>query len=141
MKRKLSRLNDQQIELSPSSQLLEIRSNKNIFDEKMPLDNDIQQKSSLLNKGQKNNIYNNKIVHTIKESESEYKNEFNKQENEENDIKEENKDTARKKEKKGEKNTNLTQPKEKENNIKVKVKKFNQKLWIYANKNIKLEEK
>ena len=141
--RKLSRLNDQKIELSPSSQLLEIKSNKNIFDEKMPLDNDIQQKSSLLNKPQKNNIYNNKIVHPIRESESEYRNEFNKQErdNEESDIKEENKEKTIKKEKKDEKNTNLIQPKEKENNTKDKKENKNVKKVENINLNNNINEK
>ena len=119
--RKLSRLNEQKIELSPRSQLLEIKSNKNIFDEKNSLDNDIQQKSSLLNKPQKNNIYNNKIIHAIRESESEYKNDFNKQEKDikDNDIKEETKEITIKK---NENSTNLIQTKEKEKENK-KVKK------------------
>ena len=131
--RKLSRLNEQKIELSPRSQLLEIKSNKNIFDEKNSLDNDIQQKSSLLNKPQKNNIYNNKIIHAIRESESEYKNDFNKQENDikENDIKEEPKEITIKKD---DNNTYLIQTKEKENNI--KDKKENTKVKKEGNINI-----
>ena len=133
--RKLSRLNEQKIELSPRSQLLEIKSNKNIFDEKNSLDNDIQQKSSLLNKPQKNNIYNNKIIHAIRESESEYKNDFNKQENDikENDIKEEPKEITIKKD---DNNTYLIQTKEKEKENNIKDKKENTKVKKEGNINI-----
>ena len=96
------------------------------------MENEFQQKSSLLNKSQRNNIYNNKLVHIIRESQSEYMNELIKQEKDqkENDVKEDSMELTIKKEE--DNNTNLIQTKEKEKEIE------NNK--INENKNVKIEE-
>ena len=80
--KKLSKLNEQQTNLSPRGQLLNLQNNKKVLDEKISLNDNFQHKSSLLTKNQKNNAYINKEISVIKESQSEYKNELNKTENE-----------------------------------------------------------
>lgn len=110
--KKLSKLNEQQTNLSPRGQLLNLQNNKKVLDEKISLNDNFQHKSSLLTKNQKNNAYINKEISVIKESQSEYKNELNKTENEKLETKnQENKNNNE------EKNFKLSLSKENKENI------------------------
>ena len=107
-----SRLIGPKRELSPKSQLLELKNTKSIFDEKLSLNDAIQQKSSVWSKDQKKNIYLDKERNIIKESQSEYKNELIKT------VKERKEET-----KEEQKSKNIKE----ENNIKLSIKKENEK--------------
>ena len=110
--KKLSKLIEQQTNLSPRGQLLNLQNNKKVLDEKISLNDNFQHKSSLLTKNQKNNAYINKEISVIKESQSEYKNELNKTENEKLETKnQENKNNNE------EKNFKLSLSKENKENI------------------------
>ena len=123
--RKFLKLNEPKTNISPRDQILDLKNNKNVFDEKFTLNEESPQKSSLWSKGQKNNIYNNKFVNIIKESASEYNTEFNKtdREKKEEDKKEEPKFKKITEEKKiksilsKEENKNLINEPEQTNNI------------------------
>ena len=122
-----SRLIGPKRELSPKSQLLELKNTKSIFDEKLSLNDAIQQKSSVWSKDQKNNIYLDKERNIIKESQSEYKNELIKTVKE---RKEETKEEQKSKNIKEENNLKLSSKQENEKNVEklnsiVKVKNDN----------------
>ena len=101
---KISSFGENMDEINLRKQILDLKNTKNIFNEKLTLSIlGNQQNSSLWKKPNelnlpKNNIYNNKLVSTIKESQSEYKHENTVEKKEKSDSNEEIKEEAKEKE-------------------------------------------